>query len=172
MKPLKNSLYLVIFLFLFLAISIPADEPLVLLKTGRENYYFKDPIKFNVFLHEKSYLYIVNLRSNGEMHLLYPNEFEENNLLEKGNYSIPSEKDDYFFYAGEPEGKEILFALVSRTPVQKLQKKLHYKNPIVKQKAGSNLSTTLLNWLTSELPYGDWDLSEVHIRVYKNRVKE
>lgn len=70
--------------------------------------------KFQVQSEKKGRLWIVQVDSKDQVTLLFPNEADKNNTIEKDSWvSIPSDNTDYQIVAGKPYGKSTIAVVVT-----------------------------------------------------------
>jgi len=83
-----------------------------------------DSIVFTFSADKAGYVTIVDIQPNGDVVLLYPNDFSENNKVTAGKtYRIPSIDDGFDIKVTEPEGTDTLIAFFTTAPVEWLDKK-------------------------------------------------
>ena len=64
------------------------------------------------------YLTIYDFTTDGLVHQIFPNEYYSDNLIQRGvNYRIPGNLLPFVFRVAAPEGEEVLFAVVTSSPV-------------------------------------------------------
>jgi hypothetical protein len=89
-------------------------------ETGAERpgYQVGEPIRFGVQVSEDAYVYLFNLRSDGQIQQILPNRFDragEDNFLRAGeSRTFPPDGARYSFQVEPPEGLERIIALASK----------------------------------------------------------
>lgn len=91
----------------------------VQLWTDRTSYRFGDPINFYFKTAEDCYLNLVDINSEGEITLLFPNRFDSNNRVRAGvTYHIPGDTYGFALEAQPPAGTDRIYAITSRRPLK------------------------------------------------------
>jgi hypothetical protein len=158
--PIK-SLFSLLILGFFLQGAI-AKEPNITFKTNREIYSPGDLIFFNAESSIDGYVYILNLHSDGTLHLIYPNLEDGDNLKKAGKFRLPSQDAKYEFIVEDDIGTETFYLLVSEKKIKSLHKRNYRENESINQKS---------NWLqrlTAKLKPENWNMTETKIQVLKN----
>lgn len=71
---------------------------------------------------QDAYVYIWNINAKGEIRLIFPNKYNQDNFARANViYSIPSPKDTYKLRIAPPYGREVVHILASKTPISKLE---------------------------------------------------
>lgn len=101
------------------------DSPLkVKLDTieNKRDFRLGEEVVFNIYSENDIYLLMLNLDSQGNCHIIFPNKFYPNNKVSGGkNLTIPDEnmkKNDFRFEFGEPAGEETVKVIASTTPLR------------------------------------------------------
>lgn len=84
--------------------------------TDREDATYKpgDEVKFFFKTDKDCYLTLLNVSTSGEVKVLFPNEYQKNNLVKSGNtYSVPGEEAKYMYKADKPYGVETVKAIAT-----------------------------------------------------------
>jgi tetratricopeptide (TPR) repeat protein len=94
-------------------------------------YRIGDEVKVKVKSEKGGYLYLFNVDAGDEVFLLYPNGFQRDNRIDaKTEVTVPDPKDSKFKTTiSEPVGKELLRAIVTRKPLETLQKRVQKLKP-------------------------------------------
>jgi len=83
-------------------------------------YRLGEEVKVTVRSEEKGYLYLFNIDSEGESFCLFPNDYQKDNQIEaEKDVLIPQGK--FRFVVGNPVGKELIKAIVTKEPLQSLK---------------------------------------------------
>lgn len=87
--------------------------------TDRFRYRIGDEITFNFRANRDCYLTIINIGASGNITVLFPNRFKQNNFIKANRiYKIPSEGYDIFaFKIDPPSGIDRVKAIASLTPL-------------------------------------------------------
>lgn len=88
----------------------------IALWTDREDATYKpgDEVKFSFKTDKNCYLTLLNVSTSGEVKVLFPNEYQKDNLVKAGNtYSVPGEEAKYIYKADKPYGVEIVKAIAT-----------------------------------------------------------
>lgn len=71
---------------------------------------------------EDAYVYIWDINAKGEIRLIFPNKYNQDNFARANIvYSIPSPKDTYKLRIAPPYGREVVHILASKTPISTLE---------------------------------------------------
>jgi len=71
---------------------------------------------------QDAYVYIWDINANGEVRLIFPNRYNQDNFVRANIvYSIPSSRDTYSLKIAPPAGREVVHILASKTPVSTLE---------------------------------------------------
>lgn len=90
----------------------------VKLWTDRTNYRLKDEIYFYFRAQKDCYLNLVDINSNGEFSLLFPNRFHPDNFVKGGvTYRIPDKNYGFAFEAEPPTGTDRIYAFAGTRPL-------------------------------------------------------
>jgi len=86
--------------------------------TNRSSYRLGDSISFNFRAEKDCYLNLIDIRSDGEINLIFPNMFQPNHYVRGGvTYHIPSEADRFSFVIEPPTGTDRIYAIASTHPL-------------------------------------------------------
>ncbi len=89
--------------------------------SGRPNYTVGEAVRVGVRVSEDAYVYLFNVRSDGSIDQILPNNYDENgqnNFLRSGETKyFPPEEANYSFQISAPEGLDKVIALASQTPL-------------------------------------------------------
>lgn len=90
----------------------------VQLWTDRTNYRLGEPINFFFKAERDCYVNLVDINSQGEMTLIFPNQYDSNNLVRGGKvYQIPGDHYGFKLEAQPPVGTDRIYAIVSTRPL-------------------------------------------------------
>ena len=90
----------------------------VSLWTDRPSYRLGEPIYFNFRSEKECYLNLVDINSQGEITLLFPNRFNSDNRVKAGvTYRIPGPGYGFELTAQPPLGTDRIYAIASSTPI-------------------------------------------------------
>ena len=71
---------------------------------------------------QDAYVYIWDINANGEVRLIFPNKYNQDNFVRANIvYSIPSSRDTYSLKIAPPAGREVVHILASKTPISTLE---------------------------------------------------
>lgn len=100
------------------AIIIGPDESSlnVDIRTNKPRYKPDESLRIHLTLNQDAYVYIYDIRPDGQVTLLFPNGFAQNNYLTAGSHTLPA-TNDYSLVVDEPLGVESLQAIASTTPL-------------------------------------------------------
>ena len=71
---------------------------------------------------QDAYVYIWDINANGEVRLIFPNKYNQDNFVRANIvYSIPSSRDTYSLKIAPPAGREVIHILASKTPISTLE---------------------------------------------------
>lgn len=84
----------------------------------RKEYRIGDPVTINVETNRDCFVTLLNVRSNGEIWELFPNNYNQNNFI-KGNasHSIPSSSDNFKMTIVAPPGQDYIKAIATSRPI-------------------------------------------------------
>jgi len=87
------------------------------LKTSKVVYNIGDPVNISFSVDRDCYFYLVNVTGQGEVILLFPNQYHPDSFVSRNHtYRIP-EDYNFSFEAEPPAGKEHIIALASTRPL-------------------------------------------------------
>jgi hypothetical protein len=90
----------------------------VRLWTDRSDYRLGDPIFFYFRAEKDCYLNLVDIASNGEIRLIFPNRFHPDSYVQGGvTYRLPDENHRFSFEVEPPAGTERVYAIASTRPL-------------------------------------------------------
>ena len=90
----------------------------VQLWTNQGSYKLGDSICFNFRAEKECYLNLVDITSDGEIRLIFPNRFHPDNYIRGGvAYRIPAEEDGFLFEVEPPIGADRIYAVASTHPL-------------------------------------------------------
>lgn len=147
-------------LFLLLLLSpLGSEESLLLqLSPNKKIYSPGDQIFFRIYLPKNGFIYLLNQKSDGTLHLLFPNDEEGANKMSFGYLRLPSKNVEYEWVIDSSSGEETFFLILSDKTI-----KFFHKKQILKDQ-----SISPDNWLrrhTSSLLPWEWKIAEAKIRV-------
>lgn len=86
--------------------------------TDKSNYKLGDSIYFYFCAEKDCYLNLVDVASNGEIRLIFPNRFQADNYVKGGvTYRIPGKNDGFTFEVEPPTGVERVYAIAGTRPI-------------------------------------------------------
>ncbi len=86
--------------------------------TDRTTYRVGEPIHFYFRAERDCYLNLVDINSEGEISLLFPNRFDSNNSVQGGKtYRIPGDNYGFGLEAMPPTGTDRIYAIASTRPL-------------------------------------------------------
>ncbi len=87
-------------------------------KSGNARYRIGDPIYVYVSVTRDAYVYLFDVKPNGEIDLFLPNPYDRNNRLRAGETRrFPPPGARYRFTIDGPPGEELVLAVASRRPL-------------------------------------------------------
>lgn len=102
----------------------------VKLSSSRTKYPPEGELELVVDLNKKAYLYLYSLDSAGNVQLLFPNKYDQDNLLDGGSYELP--REGYSYMLEDSQGTEYLQVIASTVPISNfssISKQDYEKNP-------------------------------------------
>lgn len=94
--------------------------------TDKNTFRLGDPIEFNFRSDKDCYLNIVDINSRGEVTLLFPNRFHQDNYIRAGRtYRIPDETYGFRLEVQPPIGRERIYAIASYHPMDIFETDFH-----------------------------------------------
>jgi hypothetical protein len=125
-------------------------------KTGNPVYQIGERIQVSVQVNQEAYVYIFSVRSTGEISLILPNAFDQNNLLRAGETRTfpPATGARYSLDVGGPEGQDRVLAVASRQPLS-LAQIANIQTGQVNVQGADNLARAL-SIVVTPLPERDW----------------
>lgn len=125
---------------------------------NKKKYHVGDLIFFKIRVPNPGFLYILNQKTNGNLHLVYPNEDDEKNHVQPGLIRIPSKMVEYEWVVDSPEGEEIFFFILSGKQIQYFHKQNILQDQSINRKYWLRRSTAQL------LPW-EWKFTELKISI-------
>lgn len=125
-------------------------------KTGNPVYQIGERIQVSVQVNQEAYVYIFSVKSTGEIGLILPNPFDQNNLLRAGEIRTfpPATGARYSLDVGGPEGQDRVLAVASRQPLS-LAQIANIQTGQVNVQGADNLARAL-SIVVTPLPERDW----------------
>lgn len=125
-------------------------------KTGNPVYQIGERIQVSVQVNQDAYVYIFSVKSTGEIGLILPNAFDQNNLLRAGETRTypPATGARYVFEVAGPEGQDRVLAVASRQPLS-LAQIADIQTGRVNLQGADNLARAL-SIVVTPLPQQDW----------------
>lgn len=125
-------------------------------KTGNPVYQIGERIQVSVQVNQEAYVYIFSVKSTGEIGLILPNAFDQNNLLRAGETRTfpPATGARYSLDVGGPEGQDRVLAVASRQPLS-LAQIANIQTGQVNVQGADNLARAL-SIVVTPLPERDW----------------
>ena len=125
-------------------------------KTGNPVYQIGERIQVSVQVNQEAYVYLFSVKSNGEIGLILPNAFDQNNLLRGGETRTfpPATGARYTLEVGGPEGQDRVLAVASRQPLS-LAQIANIQTGQVNLQGADNLARAL-SIVVTPLPQQDW----------------
>lgn len=90
----------------------------VTIETDRNRYRVGDNVEIRFWVSEPAYVYIYNQDTRGNVRLIFPNRFDQNNRVRAGEHWLPG--SEYRFRVEGPPGTEYLQILATRTRLRRL----------------------------------------------------
>jgi hypothetical protein len=146
------------------ALKSRASDLVVKIVPSKRVYRKNDPVSFEITLSEDAYLYILILQNDGEIFLLYPNEYDVEKMVPGGKpVTIPGKESRSFFAAGEPYGTDVIKAIASRTRLQLFPLRRVEGTPFSAPVESPEVVTRGIQRITTGLKPSDWNSAEVSI---------
>lgn len=125
-------------------------------KTGNPVYQIGERIQVSVQVNQDAYVYIFSVKSTGEIGLILPNAFDQNNLLRSGEIRTypPAAGARYVLEVAGPEGQDRVLAVASRQPLS-LAQIADIQTGRVNLQGADNLARAL-SIVVTPLPQRDW----------------
>ncbi len=125
-------------------------------KTGNPVYQIGERIQVSVQVNQDAYVYIFSVKSTGEIGLILPNAFDQNNLLRAGEIRTfpPATGARYALEVAGPEGQDRVLAVASRQPLS-LAQIADIQTGRVNVQGADNLARAL-SIVVTPLPQQDW----------------
>ena len=97
----------------------PAPSDLrVTIETDRSRYRVGDTVEIRFWVSEPAFVYIYNQDTRGNVRLIFPNRFDQDNWVRAGEHRLPG--SGYRFRVEGPPGTEYLQILATRTRLRNL----------------------------------------------------
>ncbi|MCX7801644.1 MAG: PEGA domain-containing protein [Meiothermus ruber] len=125
-------------------------------KTGNPVYQIGERIQVSVQVNQDAYVYIFSVKSTGEIGLILPNAFDQNNFLRAGETRTfpPATGARYALEVAGPEGQDRVLAVASRQPLS-LAQIADIQTGRVNLQGADNLARAL-SIVVTPLPQQDW----------------
>ncbi len=139
----------------------PSDENGEVKIGGTVSFHFKSDTD--------GYLTIVDIQPNGEVVVLYPNDFSGGNIIKAGNeYSIPSKDDEFQITVTEPAGTDTVVAFFTMKKADWLDVKKLSGEGFKTVKEGERLSMSRgFSIVATKLTKREWKSMVISIDVEK-----
>ncbi|MEW6600817.1 MAG: caspase family protein [Nitrospirota bacterium] len=86
----------------------------------RRDFRVGENVTFTVSCETDCYLLVLNLDSEGNVYVIFPNKYYRNNFIRAGSIQIPDEsmrRNNFNFIFGEPVGEETVKIIATLTPI-------------------------------------------------------
>jgi serine/threonine protein kinase len=94
----------------------------VVSRVNKEKYSLGDKITIYFHAERDSYVYLINVVSQGDITVIFPNQYCQNNRIKAGvTYSFPRSEDEFDFELLPPAGKDVIKAIATVSPVNLLE---------------------------------------------------
>lgn len=125
-------------------------------KTGNPVYQIGERIQVSVQVNQDAYVYLFSVKSTGEIGLILPNAFDQNNFLRAGETRTfpPATGARYTLDVGGPEGQDRVLAVASRQALS-LSQIANIQTGQVNVQGADNLARAL-SIVVTPLPQQDW----------------
>ncbi len=125
-------------------------------KTGNPVYQIGERIQVSVQVNQDAYVYLFSVKSTGEIGLILPNAFDQNNFLRAGETRTfpPASGARYTLDVGGPEGQDRVLAVASRQALS-LSQIANIQTGQVNIQGADNLARAL-SIVVTPLPQQDW----------------
>ncbi|AWR85947.1 PEGA domain-containing protein [Meiothermus taiwanensis] len=125
-------------------------------KTGNPVYQIGERIQVSVQVNQDAHVYIFSVKSTGEIGLILPNAFDQNNFLRAGETRTfpPATGARYALEVAGPEGQDRVLAVASRQPLS-LAQIADIQTGRVNLQGADNLARAL-SIVVTPLPQQDW----------------
>jgi hypothetical protein len=80
-----------------------------------------DKLVISVTVTQSGYLNIIEINSNDQATILFPNQYHQDNQVEQGNFALPTAQMNFDFTAGEPFGHSTVLAFLTKDKVNLYQ---------------------------------------------------
>ena len=87
------------------------------LTSSKTIYVIDDPVEISMEIPIDGYLNLVTVDAQDNATVLFPNEFNPENEVKAGSFSIPTDEMDFVLPASEPAGPTLIAAFVTRDPI-------------------------------------------------------
>lgn len=127
-----------------------------------------DTVRFRFTADRDGYLTLVNIQADGEVIVLYPNDFHPDNAVRKGQvYTVPGDDDGFEITVGEPAGIETVTAFFTTKKVAWLDRKELQGTGLasVRQKSRYEFTARGLKITGTQLSKKEWKSSVLEIEV-------
>jgi hypothetical protein len=128
---------------------------------GTPSYAVGEPISVGVRVSEDAYVYLFNVRSDGAVNQILPNNYDtagQNNFVRGGETKyFPPPGADYQFQAGAPEGLDKVIAVASQEPLDTSTLASFEADPnFASSTLGEEGFADALSIIVRPLPQDDW----------------
>lgn len=132
--------------------------------SGHATYFFGDRIRIYVYVNQSAYVYLFNINADGQIDLILPNAFNQNNRLRAGETRVfPEPGAGYEFTITGPAGIDQVLAVASRQPLS-LAQIADLRSGQMRLQGASNLARAL-SIVVTPLPDRDWVSDVVRYQV-------
>ena len=128
---------------------------------GAPTYQLGEEIRIGVRVSEQAYVYLFNVKSNGEIRQILPNRFDQqgqNNLVQAGQTRFfPRDDAPYTFGIEGPRGLDKVIAVASRDPLDTRQLVSFSSDPnFASSSAGEDSFAQTLSIIVKPKPQNSW----------------
>ena len=106
------------------------------LQTSKSTYVIDEPVEFTLEIPMDGYLNLVTVDSQDNATVLYPNQFNPDNSVQKGTFKIPTDQMEFVLPASEPVGPTLVAAFVTKDPIN------FYEQTLDDRDANGNVNVT------------------------------
>ncbi len=93
------------------------SQETVWIKLNKACFESGDVLEISVKITEPGYLNVISISADDYATVLFPNQYHPQNLVSRGEFTIPTDQMKFEMVADGPQGPNVITAFVSRSPV-------------------------------------------------------
>ena len=98
------------------------------MKANQGNYELGQAVAYTIDIPHTGYLNVVSVDSQDEATVLFPNKHHSDNRVQEGQFTLPTDHMDFYFYARKPTGDNLTVAFLTKKKVDLYESAVEGRN--------------------------------------------